>query len=222
MPKHPYIQPLIIAFEKAGNQQKAEAAKAYLRNQFEFYGILSPLRRTISKNYMKQVLPDYNHLQQIVKQLYDLPQRELHYFAMELTAVFHKQWDEKIIGLIEYMIVSKSWWDTVDYIACDLAGLYFKKFPGSVKNITSRWNSSGNMWLVRSSLLFQKKYKKDLDTILLTSYILPHTSSKEFFIQKVIGWVLREYAKTNELWVKDFVKKNSLAPLSKREALKHL
>jgi 3-methyladenine DNA glycosylase AlkD len=77
------------------------------------------------------------------------------------------------------------------------------------------------MWLQRSSLLFQKNYKKDTDTKLLKEYILQLAPSKEFFIQKAIGWILREYAKTNPQWVQAFTNENTLAPLSKREALKH-
>ena len=70
--------------------------------------------------------------------------------------------------------------------------------------------------------MFQKSYKKDTDTELLSKYILNCNKSKEFFIQKAIGWSLREYAKTNPSWVKEFVNNNTLAPLSKREALKHI
>jgi 3-methyladenine DNA glycosylase AlkD len=79
------------------------------------------------------------------------------------------------------------------------------------------------MWLQRSSLLFQKKYKQATDTKLLSKYIKHLSSSNEFFIRKAIGWILREYAKTNPEWVKRFVESNSdLSPLSRREALKHL
>jgi 3-methyladenine DNA glycosylase AlkD len=78
------------------------------------------------------------------------------------------------------------------------------------------------MWLQRCSLLFQKKYKKATDVKLLGKYILHLSGSKEFFIRKAIGWMLREYAKTDPAWVKKFVDTHELSPLSKKEALKHL
>ena len=78
------------------------------------------------------------------------------------------------------------------------------------------------MWLQRSSLLFQNKYKSKTDTELLSNYIIHLSPSKEFFIQKAIGWVLREYAKTNPDWVVAFVSNHALPSLSKREAMKHL
>ena len=127
-----------------------------------------------------------------------------------------------MINLMEYMIVKKSWWDTVDHAASDLTGPYFKLFPEQIIKITGRWNGSDNFWLQRSSIMFQKKYRKDTDTLLLSKYILLHTDSKEFFIQKAIGWALREYGKTDQAWVKRFVQQNKLSPLSKREALKSI
>jgi 3-methyladenine DNA glycosylase AlkD len=49
-----------------------------------------------------------------------------------------------------------------------------------------------------------------------------HKNSTEFFIQKAIGWALREYAKINPEAVKNFVANTHLKPLSKKEALKNI
>ena len=106
-------------------------------------------------------------------------------------------------------------------MASECTGRYFKIFPEQIIPVTGQWNKSPDMWLQRSSLLFQKSYKHDTDTNLLSEYILNLASSKEFFIQKAIGWVLREYAKTNRLWVENYVAQHSLPALSKREATKH-
>ncbi|MBP9151452.1 MAG: DNA alkylation repair protein [Flavobacteriales bacterium] len=48
--------------------------------------------------------------------------------------------------------------------------------------------------------------------------------SNEFFINKAIGWALREYAKTDPDFVRDYVQRmeSKLHPLSVREALKNL
>jgi 3-methyladenine DNA glycosylase AlkD len=100
--------------------------------------------------------------------------------------------------------------------------MYFQKFPESKESITSAWNNSDNIWLNRSSLLFQLKYKTGTDTDLLGRYIKNLSSSKEFFIRKAIGWVLREYSKTNAAWVRDFIRDNKLAALSIKEGSKYL
>ena len=156
-----------------------------------------------------------------MKEAWQLPEREWQYFALELLAHYKKQWRISTVKIIEYCIIHKSWWDTVDGIADVWAGEYFKLFPQQITSITGKWNQSENMWLQRCSLLFQKKYKGKTDTKLFSKYIKHLSSSKEFFIRKAIGWALREYAKTNPSWVKNFVESNELSPLSKREALKH-
>ena len=219
---HPFIEDLQVQFRKSADKEKAIAAKAYLRDQFECFGIPAPLRREICKNHMKKELPDYGSLSEITKELWQLPQREFQYFAVELIAAQKKQWKDEIIDLFEYLIIHKSWWDTVDHIASELTGPYFKQFPQHTKHITGKWNQSNNIWLQRSSIMFQKSYKKQTDVELLSAYILRLLDSKEFFVQKAIGWSLREYSKTNPQWVKSFVKKHPLTAFSKKEALKRI
>jgi 3-methyladenine DNA glycosylase AlkD len=121
---------------------------------------------------------------------------------------------------IEKLVTTKSWWDTVDFLASNAAGPWFRKFPEKKSEITSRWNASENFWLQRMSILFQLKYKAETDTKILRSYILPLMESKEFFIRKAIGWALREYAKTDPKFVSKLVKELPLSPLSKKEAMK--
>ena len=184
---HPYITPLTKLFRQHANAEKAAGAKAYMRNQFEYLGLTAPLRQSISKTYINVKLPEYSELEIIVKELWQMPEREYQYFAVDLIAAFKKQWTKDIIKLFEFILVNKSWWDTVD-AASNLTGPYFKLFPGQTNKITGYWNESENFWLQRSSILFQLKYKKDTDTDLLKKYILALTSSKEFFVQKAIGW----------------------------------
>ena len=122
--------------------------------------------------------------------------------------------------LMEYMILQKSWWDTVDGLAGWLVGAIMKNHPSSIRPKTSEWMSSGNIWLQRTCLIFQLGYKKDTDTELLFGFIEQLADHKTFWIRTAIGWALREYSKTNPLAVQDFVNTHQLSPLSKREALK--
>jgi 3-methyladenine DNA glycosylase AlkD len=219
---HHYLEELETEFKKHYHGQNAIAIKAYLRNQFEAYGITTPTRRKLCKEHMIKSLPDYKNVRDIVKFCWKKPERDWQYFAVELLAKFKKEWDERIVILMEWMIVHKSWWDTVDHIASELTGPYFLAFPKKIISITNSWNRSDNIWLQRSSLMFQKKYRSKTNKELLTKYILHLKSSKEFFVQKAIGWALREYSKTNPAWVKQFVAAHDLPSLSQREALKRL
>ena len=218
-----YLLPLEKQFKKHADKTKAEGARAYLLNQFDFYGIPMAQRRQLCKDFIKaNPLLSVAEVEKTVKQAWQLPEREWQYFAIELLVQYKKQWKVSTMKLIEYCITHKSWWDTVDHIASEWTGPYFKLFPGQVKAVTNRWNRSRNIWLQRSSLLFQKQYKLQTDTKLLTKYILHCAGSNEFFLQKAIGWALREYGKANPDWDKAFVSQHTLRPLSSREALKNL
>lgn len=78
------------------------------------------------------------------------------------------------------------------------------------------------MWLNRSAILFQLGYKEQTNEVLFYNLCLQHRNSNEFFIQKAIGWALREYGKTNPESVLRFVQSNTLKPLSEREAIRNL
>ncbi len=220
---HNYLKPLQQLFEQNADEAIAVGAKKYMRNRYEFYGIKSPLRKEIIRQFYKENgLPDYDKVEEIVKDCWQQPQREFQYFAMEMLKNIAKKAGKERIELYEFTIVNKSWWDTVDFIAANLVGTHFKLFPEMTIPSASKWIDSDNMWLQRTAILFQLKYKKDTDTKLLTGFIDKMQGSKEFFINKAIGWALREYSKTNAEWVINFTENTQLANLSKREALKWL
>jgi len=120
------------------------------------------------------------------------------------------------------MITHKSWWDTVDLIATKLVGEYFRIFPDQRGRYVEKWIASNNIWLQRTSIIFQLNYKEELDKEFLAYVINSLTGSKEFFINKAIGWILRQYGRTNPGWVIDFANKTRLNSLSRREALRNI
>ncbi|MNF47972.1 DNA alkylation repair enzyme [compost metagenome] len=120
------------------------------------------------------------------------------------------------------MIITNSWWDSVDTIAKYILGEYLLEFPLETDSIIGRFSNSENMWLKRSAILFQLGYKEKTNFELLKAICEKHKSSTEFFIQKAIGWALREYGKTNPEAVREFVHNSDFKPLSKKEALKNI
>ncbi len=216
-----FIKALEREFEKHANDKIARGQKAYMKNRFDFYGIKSPIRREIQKPFlMKKYLPPKSFLEEIVRTLWEKPQREYQYFSQELAFKYVNQPEKKDVELIEYMVTHKSWWDTVDFIAAKLAGAYFKNYPEQRELFVEKWLDSGNIWLQRTSLLFQLNYKDDLDKEMLSYVINALLGSKEFFINKAIGWILRQYGKTNPEWVIAFTNATPLSNLSRKEALR--
>lgn len=216
---------IILALKERFEQQvdpvRAKQQKAYMRDQFEFCGIGSPERSVIFREIFAQTKSiSQPEIEEIIDEAWSLPQREYQYFGMELADRHIRHMSVDFFDRIEFMITSKSWWDTVDMIAARLAGTLFLRFPGLIPGYTSKWMESGNMWLQRSAILFQLKYKEKTDTELLFNLVKQLSGHPDFFIRKAIGWALREYSKTNPDEVFDFVEKQPLSPLSKKEALK--
>jgi 3-methyladenine DNA glycosylase AlkD len=218
-----YLQPLQIAFRQHANAEIAGPMKKYMKDRYEYFGIKSPLRKEIYREHkLKYGLIPTAETEEIVSWCWQQPQREYQYFAMEFLGRAAKKADKDSINLYIFMITNKSWWDTVDYIAANLVGNYLKLYPERIMDLTDQWMASNDMWLQRTCLLFQLKYKSATDTDLIHGFISRLSSSKEFFIRKAIGWVLREYSKTDAEFVVDYVEKYPMSGLSQREALKWL
>ncbi len=216
-----FTKTLIQQFQQNANPKNAVSQAKYMKNRFEFFGLTAPERRELQKPFLVQKhLPPKHEMETIVRILWKQPQRELHYFAQEFARKYIKQIESKDIELFEFLILNNSWWDSVDFIAPNLVGAFFKKFPEQRAVYIEKWLNSNNIWLQRTCLLFQLKYKKALDVAVLESTINKLLGTKEFFINKAIGWVLREYGKTNPKWVLEFANKTDLSNLSRREALR--
>lgn len=218
-----YIKELEMRFIRNSNPLYAAKMKKYMRDKFEYLGISSPLRKEITKDLLNTSnLPPLLEAREISTELWNKPEREYQYFAQEFLNKYSKQYDAQFIDHFEYLITTKSWWDTADYISSNLVGSHFQNFPALMIPTSRKWSLSDNMWLQRTSIIFQLKYKSKTNENILFEYIKHHTDSSEFFIRKAIGWALREYSKTHPQEVIKFVNSNQLSGLSKREALKRI
>lgn len=218
-----FIPALETIFKEIQNQENAFAMSKYMKNNFSFFGIKSEERRRHFKAILKEnQIEVAANARTIALLLLKKPERELHYCAIEIVIKELKgNYKKEDIQFIEQLITTHSWWDSVDTLAKYVLGAYLMEFPAEINTVIYRLSHSENMWLNRSALLFQLGYKGKTDFNLLQKICEEHQTSKAFFIQKAIGWALREFAKTNPDVVRDFVLTSNLKPLSKKEALKN-
>lgn len=216
------IEQLTALFEEHRNDDNAGPMKKYMKDHFPFLGIKSPLRKELEKQFFKEtgiLKEEFNR--DFVVGLWEKDEREYQYTAITYMGKFIKKLPKDVIPFFETLITTKSWWDSVDSIA-PLVGELARKYPELVEETINHWSIQDNFWLRRASILFQLKYKNETNEALLYGYMVKNADSKEFFIQKAIGWALREYSKTNPESVKAFIEGNQLAPLSIREGSKYL
>lgn len=208
-------------FRNAANPVKAAPMSAYMRNQFSFLGISTPERKILSQeflNTLKQNAMDWT----FVFTCWEMPEREFQYLAVEyLTRQKAKLTDSDIPNLRK-LIITKSWWDTVDGLDI-LVGDIALRYP-TVSQILLTWSMDENIWLRRAAIDHQLGRREKTDTLLLEKIICNNLGQKEFFINKAIGWSLREYSKTNPAWVREFIDRHreALSALSIREASKYI
>lgn len=123
---------------------------------------------------------------------------------------------------LEQLVVTKSWWDTVDILDRVVGSLVYDK--PELEKIILQWSLSDNIWLRRVAIDHQLLRKEKTNVQLLEKILLHNLNQTEFFINKAIGWALRDYSKTNPAWVACFIEKNKerMAELSIKEASKYL
>lgn len=217
-----YLNPLIKSFEQNADEENAFAMSKYMRNKFPFYGIKTPLRTELVKKFLKEFgYPDEKILTRVIKSAWSKPNREVHYSALDILYKTVKTHDSKRIRLIEYLLLKNSWWDTVDSLAKHTS-FFFLTHPELKSSIIKKWMDSGNFWLQRVCIIHQLWYKDKTDFALIKELINRLKDSDEFFIQKGIGWALREYSKVNPKAVSEFIKSTPLKPLSIREGSKYI
>lgn len=213
---------IIDIFKKNADEETALPMKKYMKNKFEFLGIKSPQRRVLLNEILNNTKLSKEELIKTAENLWIEEAREFQHVAMDLLLKYKKLLDINDLELLEKLVVTKSWWDTVDILAVNLIGYILKDNTSVINTYINKWLECDNIWLNRTAILFQLKYKNDTDEKLLYEIIRRFTSSSEFFIQKAIGWALREYSKTNQSSVIEFINNNELKPLSRREGLKHI
>ena len=208
-------------FRVAADKEKATAMSAYMKNNFKFIGIQSPKRRELTKSFLKTIdktAVDWS----FVFKCWEQPEREFQYFALDYLEKFKKSLAPSDISKLRKIAETKSWWDSIDWI-CHFVGEIALTHP-KVNETILKWSIDKNFWIRRIAIIHQLQRKDKTNTALLEQVITNNFGSNEFFINKAIGWALREYSKTNPKWVKSFISKHKskMNLLSIREASKFL
>ncbi|MDR2779949.1 MAG: DNA alkylation repair protein [Synergistaceae bacterium] len=212
---------MFFILESGADFEAAKQMKAYMRDQFSFLGIATPRRRKFCEDFLRAAASQEMDWR-FVEQCWARTHREFQYLGVDYLGVMKDKLSPPDIPKLERIAVAKSWWDTIDGLD-RVVGHIALAYP-ETNEVILEWSAGENVWLRRIAIDHQLARKEMTDTALLERVILNNLGQKEFFINKAIGWSLREYSKTNPAWVKDFIERNEkgLSRLSVREASKHL
>lgn len=209
-------------FESYRDSDKAISMAKYMRNQFEFYGISAPKRKDLFKKILKQEKQSKVIDWEFLDKCYEDNYREFQYLVIDYLLAMKQYVSYEDISKIKKYIMIKSWWDTIDFLCKVIGNIGIR--DERVKELMIEWSKDNNIWIKRTSLEHQLNLKTKTDTNLLETIIINCFGSNEFFINKSIGWVLRDYSKTNPDWVRNFISKykNKMNSLSITEASKYI
>jgi 3-methyladenine DNA glycosylase AlkD len=216
------------ALRRAGDPVKARGMQAYMKSVMPYHGVPTPLLRRICKaTFADLQFAAASHWRAQILDLWrDARFREERYAALNLAG--DKRWQPfqtlAAMKMYEEMIVAGAWWDYVDDIASHRVGPLLKHYPVPMRRKMLSWSKSDNMWKRRTTIICQLGFKSETDLELLYACINPSLGSREFFLQKAIGWALRQYAWTDGAEIRKYVRLNRarLSNLSCREALKNI
>lgn len=215
-------QELQSRFERAANPDDAVHMAAYMRNQFPFYGIKAAARRNCYKDILKQEKKKKAVNRALLDLCWDDPHREFQYFVTDYLHAMHAFLTFEDIPYLEHFLRSKQWWDTVDALDTAIGNIGFP--DQRVDSLMLRWSEDPDFWVRRASIDHQRGRKEHTNIDLLEFVLVNNLGSSEFFINKAIGWALRDYSKTDPEWVRTFIlqHRNQMAPLSVREGSKYI
>lgn len=211
-------------FVAAADPVAATSMEAYMRNQFPFLGLPTPRRRELLKPFIALARKEAKTQgidRDFVEACWQAPEREFQYNALDYLVALKKYLTPEDIRWLRTLVERKSWWDTIDRLDL-LVGDVLWRHPDNALILS--WAQDTNMWVRRVAIDHQRPRKDQTDTALLEEILTLNFGSKEFFINKAIGWALREYSKTDPQWVADFITRHreNMAPLSIREGGRRL
>ncbi len=213
-------------FSSHANEDDAKKMAAYMRNHFDFYGIKTPTRRQISRDFVnkskKQKKIDWDFLEKAMAD----PYREINYLALDILKANKDRFTMDDFDSLIDLAKIRPWWDSIDAIDTIIGSLNGEGFSKKILDLST----DDNFWLRRIAIDCQILKKDKTDKKLLAAVIENNLGTdfsdkdEKFFINKAIGWSLRSFSKTDPAWVRKFLEKNkeSLDPLSTREASKYL
>jgi 3-methyladenine DNA glycosylase AlkD len=214
-----FVERLKGPLMELADRKRAIGAQMYMKDIAPFIGVATPERRSLVKRIAKEmVVPTSTELGTTAKKLWQLDEREFQYAANDLIGIHWKVADRNFLAdFVEDLIITKSWWDTVDGLGSVAVSPLTDKF--GCEKLIRKWNKSPNMWLNRAAIQHQRGRRFETDVNLVLQYCDDHSGSTEFFIVKAIGWALRDLAPVSPSAVRKFLREHpDLGRVAVREA----
>lgn len=222
------VSRLRAGLARLADADRAPQMQAYMKSSMPFRGVASPARRALVRDTLAgHAWRDVDEWEHSVTSLWDDARyREERYVALDLAGHRSARPFQTVdrLALYDHLVVSGAWWDHVDTVAGTLVEPLLMAHREQLTPTMRAWSTNTDLWRRRTSIICQLHARAATDVGLLADAIVANLADRDFFVRKAIGWALRQYARTDETWVRTFVSvhEDAMSPLSRREAMKHL
>ena len=223
------IARIVADLREQGDAVRAEKEKRYLKSDFTHFGVPVPAIRRTARAAVR-TRPARGDLLALADSLWAVtedgrPVHETRMAAIEVLVRWVGVLEPADIAAPERMIRDSGGWVYVDGLAEKVAGALVVRFP-HLACVLDAWSADPYMWIRRAALLALlqgiRSGNPDLDR--LSRYGDALIGETDFFVRKALGWVLREQAKKDPAWVRDWVEPRTgrISGVTLREAVRHL
>jgi 3-methyladenine DNA glycosylase AlkD len=205
---------------------RAAAERAYLKSTLRHLGAPVPDVRRVVRSWARRH-PSLTHHQlfAIADALWAEPVHELRLAMGELLIAVPRQVSAADLPWLEAHLRDCRTWALVDPLAGVVVADLAMREPIATLAVTDRWVHDDDFWIRRSAMLALRSLLRHGDELprclAYADVLLPDT---EFFVRKVLGWVLREVAPRHprevSMWLRAHMGEMNLVTL--REPMRKL
>ena len=212
---------LLQALRALGGPERAEQEKRYQKSRWEHWGVPLPGMDVA----IKEALGDLTQQRalELCRRLWREPVWDLKIVAGRILARKSIEPDARVWRFVTERLADLDGWAVADNLA-GVASRCLIEDPGRLDAVEA-WIENPHLWMRRAALVFTlpwAKEKRDPERMLGWAVLL--AEDRQWFIQKAVGWWLRELSKRDPKRVRRFLKDHGekLTGVARREAMKYL
>ena len=212
---------LLQALRARGSRERAEREKAYQKSRWEQWGVPLPgmdaaIRETLGDLAQDQALA-------LCRRLWREPVWDLKVVSARILARKAIAPDAEVWGFVTERLGDLDGWAVADNLA-DVASRCLVADPARLDAVEA-FVESPHLWTRRAALVFTLPWAKEKrDPERMLGWAARLDEDRQWFIQKAVGWWLRELSKRDPKRVRRFLDEHraKLSGVARREATKYL
>ncbi len=219
---------LIDQLSRQGDVEKATQMARYHKVERRYLGVANPVLTDLARDLRRDLAPQARV--ELAQDLWASDIHEIRIFATKLFTQARIHPDEAVWSLIQSWIPDCDAWAIADHV-CMAGQKRLVADPARLDTVAD-WTRSDHMWTRRAALVITLPWTKQnhpkpeelaqRDRIL--RWAAGYVTDRDWFIQKVIAWWLRDLSKHDAPRVHRFLADHgaTLKPFARKEAAKYL